>query len=455
LRTNKQTNERKGGGGGRMESLEAVVANTLALSSTFDDLSHLSSLLKQSEDLLVRNLDKLGDVLGALDAGRHSLACLHILDVLSSRVPVGSPDSGEVICRISSFINDCSADQIRLAPELFASVCHKLKDFVMTAGNLPIKAILPLQTAIRKIQPTPEHFTPQHADFTLVCLLSKCYNAALPILDTDIFEVDPKKTALTPRDFLLYCYYGGTVYIGLKRFNKALQLFHHAITAPSTVLNAITIAAYKKFVLVSLIVNGQLAQFPKYTPSIVQRSLKTQSQAYVNMGNAYATRNVEEVQRCITSHHEGFNNDRNLGLAKQVVASLYKRNIQRLTQTYLTLSLQDIADTVKLEGPRDAEMHVLRMIEDGEIFATINQKDGMVRFHEDSEQYNTMEMAERLDGEIHSMMKLAGKLTAVDEQISCDRAYLGRMSMRDGRHGRYADPDDFDHVGAQRILDPQ
>lgn len=54
--------------------------------------------------------------------------------------------------------------------------------------------------------------------------------------------------------------------------------------------------------------------------------------------------------------------DNNLGLVKQAVSSMYKRNIQRLTQTYLTLSLQDIASTVKLNSPKEAEMHVLQMV---------------------------------------------------------------------------------------------
>ena len=41
---------------------------------------------------------------------------------------------------------------------------------------------------------------------------------------------------------------------------------------------------------------------------------------------------------------------------------MYKRNIQRLTQTYLTLSLHDIASTVQLNSPKEAEMHVLQMV---------------------------------------------------------------------------------------------
>ena len=49
-------------------------------------------------------------------------------------------------------------------------------------------------------------------------------------------------------------------------------------------------------------------------------------------------------------------------LVKQVVSSMCKRNIQRLTQTYLTLSLQDIAKTVQLNSAKEAEMHVLQMV---------------------------------------------------------------------------------------------
>jgi hypothetical protein len=39
-------------------------------------------------------------------------------------------------------------------------------------------------------------------------------------------------------------------------------------------------------------------------------------------------------------------------------------------------------------------------IEDGEIHATINQKDGMVSFDEDPEQYKSSEMVEHIDSSI-------------------------------------------------------
>ena len=155
--------------------------------------------------------------------------------------------------------------------------------------------------------------------------MAKCYSAALPVLDQEFDDVDPKKTGMTARDFLLFCYYGGIIYTGgaatltvsglqtsvcqdlvrpwrtgksmlmadhllvrllpahvcspcilvlhvklaglyrdvpaahagLKDHVKALAMFLFALTAPTMVVNAITMAAFRKHVLVSLIHTGQ------------------------------------------------------------------------------------------------------------------------------------------------------------------------------------------------------
>jgi hypothetical protein len=46
------------------------------------------------------------------------------------------------------------------------------------------------------------------------CLLSKAYNAAAPLLELELTEVDPARTAVGATDLLLYCYYGGMVATG-------------------------------------------------------------------------------------------------------------------------------------------------------------------------------------------------------------------------------------------------
>ncbi|KDO55655.1 hypothetical protein CISIN_1g0144531mg, partial [Citrus sinensis] len=83
---------------------------------------------------------------------------------------------------------------------------------------------------------------------------------------------------------------------------------------------------------------------------------------YMELVNTYNTGKIVELETYVQTNREKFESDNNLGLVKQVVSSMYKRNIQRLTQTYLTLSLQDIANTVQLNSSKEAEMHVLQMV---------------------------------------------------------------------------------------------
>ncbi|GMY13149.1 COP9 signalosome complex subunit 3 [Fagus crenata] len=418
-----------------MGSLEGLVIQIQGLSSSAGDISRLHVTLKQAEESLRSESTRLYPILNQLDPSNHSLGYLYILDACTS-ASISKEQAATLVPYIARFISLCVPEQIRLAPEKFMSVCKRFKDQVVLLGT-PIRGVAPLMAAVRKLQNSSEHLTTLHPEFLLLCLLAKFYKIGLSILEEDIFVVDQ------PRDLFLYCYYGGMICIGQKRFRKALELLHNVVTAPMSTINAIAVEAYKKYILVSLIHHGQFStSLPKYTSSVAQRNLKNFCQPYIELANSYSTGKIAELEVYVQTNGEKFESDNNLGLVNQVVSSMYKRNIQRLTQTYLTLSLQDIANTVQLNSPKEAEMHVLQMIQDGEIFATINQKDGMVRFLEDPEQYKSCEMIERIDSSIQRIMALSRKLTTMEEQTSCDPLYLGKA----GRERQRFDFDDFDTV---------
>lgn len=418
-----------------MDPLEPLIAQIQGLSSSSADIARLHTILKHSDETLRSDSSRLYPILQLIDPSIHSLGFLYLLDAFSAASVSNQQQAEEAVPIIARFINACSVEQIRLAPEKFVSVCKRLKDLV-TLLEAPIRGVAPMFTALRKLQVSAEHLTPLHAEFLMLCLLAKCYKTGLSILDDDVFEVDH------PRDLYLYCYYGGMICIGQKRFQKALDLLHNVVTAPMTMMNAIVIEAYKKYILVSLIRHGQFStSLPKYASPLAQRNLKLFCQnPCIELAQTYNNGKVAEVEAFVNANAGRFEADNNLGLAKQVVSSMYKRNIQRLTQTYLTLSLEDIANTVHLNSAKEAEMHVLQMIQDGEIYATINQKDGMVRFLEDPEQYKTCETIEHIDSSIQRIMALSKKLTATDEQISCDQLYLSKV----GRERQRYDFDDYD-----------
>ena len=83
-----------------------------------------------------------------------------------------------------------------------------------------------------------------------------------------------------------------------------------------------------------------------------------------------------QLQNVIHRHSAVFENDGNMGLVRQVAIAQTKSNIKRLTKTFVTLSLGDVAARIGLNTPEDAERQIVAMIQEGSIHARISQKDG-------------------------------------------------------------------------------
>lgn len=106
--------------------------------------------------------------------------------------------------------------------------------------------------------------------------------------------------------FLLYYYYGGMIYAALKNWERALYFLEIALTTPSMAISMIMVEAYKKYVLISLIVNGKPPQLPKYTSNIVNRFNKTLGTGYKKLAQAYEKHDSTEVSNIITKHSQTF-----------------------------------------------------------------------------------------------------------------------------------------------------
>jgi COP9 signalosome complex subunit 3 len=153
------------------------------------------------------------------------------------------------------------------------------------------------------------------------------------------------------------------IYTAVKNYDRALYYFEVAISTPATAMSHIMLESYKKYILVSLILRGKQITIPKYSPQVIQRFIKPLSQHYNELTNVYLNNgSPDAVRAVITKYQETFVRDNNLGLVKQVLATLYKKKIQRLTKTFLTLSLSDVASRASLSSPAEAEKYILNMV---------------------------------------------------------------------------------------------
>ncbi|KAM5263315.1 COP9 signalosome complex subunit 3 isoform X3 [Cebus imitator] len=343
-------------------ALEQFVNSVRQLSAQ-GQMTQLCELINKSGELLAKNLSHLDTVLGALDVQEHSLGVLAVLFVKFSMPSV--PDFETLFSQVQLFISTCNGEHIRYATDTFAGLCHQLTN-ALVERKQPLRGIGILKQAIDKMQMNTNQLTSIHADLCQLCLLAKCFKPALPYLDVDMMDICKENGAYDAKHFLCYYYYGGMIYTGLKNFERALYFYEQAITTPAMAVSHIMLESYKKYILVSLILLGKVQQLPKYTSQIVGRFIKT----------------------------------------------------------FLTLSLQDMASRVQLSGPQEAEKYVLHMIEDGEIFASINQKDGMVSFHDNPEKYNNPAMLHNIDQEMLKCIELDERLKAMDQEITVNPQFV-------------------------------
>jgi COP9 signalosome complex subunit 3 len=385
-------------------------------------LEQLQKELKKNQEVVLKNLQYIDAAINSLDYNRHTLGILYLLAAKA----IGQFDPETFIHQVIQLIKHSSVRQIRIDSKKFRNVCYRFTELCRDTKQ-PIRAILPLRQAINKITSSGDLISPQHALFVQACITAKCYKAALPILERFVFKIDPDLTGMESVDARLYFYYGGICYIAMKKFNKALEFFEAVISAPALVVSAIMVEAYKKYVLVSLCQKGEVGNLPRYTNSSLLRLFKQLCPGYEEFANSFSTRSVEDLHKVAENHAEHFIKDGNMGLVKQAIQALYRQNIQRLTKTYITLSLQNITEQVGLPNTEETERRVFRMIQSGQVFATINQKDGMVEFFENPEQFSNNKTLNYLDKQIHDSISLTKVVTKIDEEIALDQKYIQKI----------------------------
>lgn len=112
---------------------------------------------------------------------------------------------------------------------------------------------------MQKVRPDDGQLTAVHADLFQVSLSAKMFAPALRLLDQDVTSIAcTDDIHADARYFLLYYYYGGMIYLAMKNPERALYCFEVAVATPAVAMSHIMLEAYKKYVLVSLLLHGKV-----------------------------------------------------------------------------------------------------------------------------------------------------------------------------------------------------
>jgi len=412
-------------------ALDQFVTAVQTLSSQ-GNYEELCDHLNKNQEVLSRNPAQLDSVLESLDMAQHSLGYLAVL--VAKLGQENLENFGDVLSKCDQFIGVASPEQIRFSPNSLSELCHVLTN-ELVRRECAIRGITILTRAIRKLQPMGSSLTPVHGDLAKLCLVSKCFGPALVFLNTDINLISKENGQFDAVHLLLYYYYGGCIYTALKQFDRALYFLEICVTCPTAAVSHIMLEAYKKYQLVGLLVHGDKPKafkenlaLPKYTSPIVNKFLKPLCSAYSEIVTAYQSNNASELRGVVTKYQELLTTDNNMGLVQQVVASQTRTNIRRLTRTFITLSLGDLANRVGLPTPQLVEKEIVGMIEAGSIQATISQADGMVRFDTNPEAYSSPEMLRMLEEEVKLAIMLDKQVVSMEEEMMVSPAFVKKMA---------------------------
>lgn len=413
---------------------ETVVANIQGLSSKRDDWASLQKQLETHSGVLGQNVALIDNILQELNPEQHAIGCIFVLEIKATNGAGAGAGAGQVngvfLQQVKRVIMGGDAEQLRFVRRQVCDLCRIFAEHCRGGGmSSSMFGVRVLLTAAEKVRETPEHLTPIHGDALQLALMGKLVKPVLGLIQQRVLHVT--KELMQPRDFLLYFYYGGMCFAAVKEMSKALEMFQLAFTMPCQALNEIMVEIHKKYVLLSLIVHGEVQSLPKYTSNLVQRLNKSCCSEYNDIATACGTHEVTEVEAAVERHKAVLQRDNNYGLAKQAMASVYSRNIQRLTQTFVTLSLEDIGQQVKLGDAAVAKKRVLEMIERNMIVATIDEQMGMVSFDTEPDKTSSQQLLLRLTAQIQTSMELNDKLREVDEQVSANPVYLSKISAQE------------------------
>lgn len=283
------------------------------------------------------------------------------------------------------------------------SVCLQIR---LLISQQPLQAIPLLRAAILRLDPTSSTLTSTHHSLVRLCLHGKVFQEALPVLESPIYhlpasvdkgtaarasrylcsEIESSAVYLNPdygltpklssREYLEYHLYGAMVYMGLKQWEKAKSFLEIVLLAPSaTVTSAIMVEAYKKWVLVGLLLNGKAPSLPKGANKNVMRNIRALAKPYDCLVEAFTSGRLVRLKGDIAEGQSFWLSDCNFGLVLQVYDAFRKFSVLRLANIYAALPLTEVARRTSPD-PLDlveTASYIATLIVSGEVNATLTR----------------------------------------------------------------------------------
>lgn len=338
--------------------------------------------------------------------------------------------------------------------------------WVLTSFQIPL-AIPPIRDALLRIDPTGAVFTSKHLLLVKLALESQNYDDVIPVLEKPILYIPgsrnqpkakhicdptlPPQAYITPangfpgkgiraRDVLEYFLYSGMVYIASRNWKRALQCLEDAVTYPAkdNSISKIMVEAYKKWVLVNLLVEGKLMDIPK--ASSVTKLYHTLAKPYESVARIFQLGTASRLKSEVEAAKHIWQNDCNTGLILNVLAAYQQFQIRNLAGVHNKISILEIhnltmsAETgAKLPNPQAVETLVQNMIADGSLRGTLSNpsnQTSVLTFSQSSPILSEKQVQAELAASTLRIKSLTQEIRNTDRILTHDKDYVKHLQKQ-------------------------
>ncbi|KAI1502784.1 hypothetical protein F5X99DRAFT_377370 [Biscogniauxia marginata] len=431
-------------------------------------LGRLTRILKEDSADLALNGPQL---LELLNPAVNSLSYLAVLHTLVIPAFAASATRDFLLEKLVTFLVSFDGRQCRYAGT-------HLQDLFSLVGNgqclPPSVGVDVLATAILKLDPTGSMLTSSHVLLARLAYSTNNIDTALPVIDKNIVfypgmanygdpqylcDMDLSPPAYITREngltatvkaasVMEYDLLCGMMYCARRDWAKAHAAFERVVTFPTREGGAskIMVEAYKKWVLVSLLLNGKHTDPPSYTGATASKLYGTLAKPYTSVASIFGTENAPELKMEADKNAEIWRDDGNTGLLQEVLAAYQKWRVLGLQEIYTKISIPEIREQTmsaetgeNLDKDEDVEALIQNMIIAGMLKGIIEKNDDgtvFLTFLSASTELSEHEFAKELTSTALRLKQLQPIFRATSERLGTSKDYIKHVIKESKRNDK-------------------
>lgn len=244
-------------------------------------------------------------------------------------------------------------------------------------------------------------------------------------------------------EILEYFLYSGMVSIGLRNWEIALRCLESAVTYPAKEgsVSKVMLYAYKKWILVGLLLTGKLLPLPKTTSVSAARCYHVMGKPYETLAQIFESGTASRLKAEVDAGTVIWRDDHNEGLVLHVLAAYQKFQIRALANVYTKISIPEIVSQTtsaetgnKLPSAQAGELLIQNMIRSGELHARLTPPTGsspsILTFSPTGQVLSEQEMQRELTTSAERIKALTKEVKQTDRMLTHDKEYIKHVQKQ-------------------------